>query len=86
MYDLTTGIDAVSFYALSVTDADVIMADGTRLEGVGVQPDRMVLPTADDLATGRDPVLAVALTLAGYPTDAARAATLLPRRSAGAAR
>ena len=86
MYDLATGIDAVSFYALSVTDADVMMADGTRLEGVGVQPDTMVLPTADDLATGRDPVLAAALTMAGYPTDAPRAGTLLPRRSEGAVR
>lgn len=86
MYDLATGVDAVSFYALSVTDADVIMADGTRLEGVGVQPDTMVLPTADELATGRDPVLAAALTMAGYPTDAARAGTLLPRRNEGAVR
>jgi hypothetical protein len=37
-----------------------------------------VLPTASDLAAGRDPVLAMALTMAGYPTDATQAGTLLP--------
>ena len=57
--------------------SDVIMPDGTHLEGGGVQPDMRVLPTPADLASGRDPVLAKALTMAGYPTDAARAGTLL---------
>jgi carboxyl-terminal processing protease len=80
LYDLVMGADVQTFYALSVTDADLIMPDGARLEGRGVQPDTVVLPTAVDLATGRDPVLAAALTMAGYPMDASRAGTLLPRR------
>jgi carboxyl-terminal processing protease len=79
-YDLVTGTSIVTLYGLSVTDADVIMPDGTRLEGRGVEPDSLVLPSAADLAAGRDPVPAMALTMAGYPTDAARAGALLPRR------
>lgn len=79
-YDLVTGTTVLTLYGLSVTDADVIMSDGTRLEGRGVEPDSLVLPTAADLAAGRDPVLAMALTMAGHPMDAARAGALLPRR------
>jgi C-terminal processing protease CtpA/Prc len=73
IHGLATGANVLTFYGLSITDADVIMPDGTHLEGRGVQPDMRVLPTAADLAAGRDPVLAKALTMAGYPTDAARA-------------
>jgi carboxyl-terminal processing protease len=79
-HDLFTGEKVVTLYGLSITEAEVIMPDGTRLEGRGVPPDMRVLPTATDLATGRDPVLAKALTMAGHPTDAALAGTLLPRR------
>jgi carboxyl-terminal processing protease len=79
MHRLTTAFGA-NRYGLSITDADMIMRDGTRLEGRGVRPDSLVLPTPADLAAGRDPVLAMALTMAGHPTDAAQAGTLLPRR------
>jgi carboxyl-terminal processing protease len=79
-FDLVTGTSALTVYGMSITDADIIMRDGMRLEGRGVQPDSLLLPTAADLAAGRDPVLAKALTMAGYPTDAAQAGTLLPRR------
>jgi carboxyl-terminal processing protease len=78
IHELTTAFGA-NPYGLTITDADVIMPDGTRLEGRGVRPDSLVLPTAADLASGRDPVLALALTMAGYPTDAARAGELLSR-------
>lgn len=70
---LHSGANVLALYGVSITNADVIMPDGTRLEGRGVTPDALVLPTAADLAAGSDPVLAMALTMAGYPTDAARA-------------
>jgi carboxyl-terminal processing protease len=78
-HDLTTAFRA-NPYGLSITDADVVMPDGSRLEGHGVRPDSLVLPSAADLAAGRDPVLALALTMAGSPTDADRAGKLMPRR------
>jgi len=67
-------------YAVSVTEADVIMADGGRLEKKGVTPDFAVLPTAADLAEGRDPALAQALKFAGQDLDAKQAGALLPSR------
>jgi C-terminal processing protease CtpA/Prc len=74
------GVQTAFFYGVSVTDADLVMADGGRLEGVGVLPDELILPTASDLAAGRDPVLARALTLAGAPLGAAEAGALLKTR------
>jgi len=70
------GMETTILYGVSVTEADVIMADGGRLENVGVVPDEIILPTGADLAAGRDEVLARALTLAGAPTDAAKAGWL----------
>ena len=74
------GTETVVFYATSITDADIVMADSGRLEHVGVTPDEILLPTADDLATGRDPVLARALALVGVSIDADSAGKLLPPR------
>jgi carboxyl-terminal processing protease len=67
-------------YAVSVTTSDVVMPDGGRLEKVGVEPDFQVLPTAHDMAAGRDPALAQALQFVGHPMDPAAAGALLPRR------
>jgi C-terminal processing protease CtpA/Prc len=61
-------------YAVAVTNADILMKNGESLEHRGVTPDELILPTQDDLAAGRDPVLARALELAGQritPADAA---------------
>ena len=69
--------DSVIIYGTRVAVADFIMSDGARLEKAGVVPELTVVPTAEDLASGRDPVLARALTIAGKPIDAARAAALL---------
>jgi C-terminal processing protease CtpA/Prc len=55
----------MTVYAVSITEANVIMSDGKSLERVGVVPDALVVPTAADLATGRDPALARAAGLVG---------------------
>jgi hypothetical protein len=65
-------------YQFLVTDADIVMPDGKSLEGAGVVPDELLLPTAADLAAGRDPALARAAALAGLDLDAAAAGQLFP--------
>jgi C-terminal processing protease CtpA/Prc len=74
------GTQNATIYGVSVTDADLVMSDGGRLEQVGVTPDETILPTAADLVAGRDAVLARALTLAGSPTDAEKAGRLFVDR------
>jgi C-terminal processing protease CtpA/Prc len=59
------GIGSVAFFGTSITVADLRMSDGSSLEKIGVTPDETVVPTGADLAAGRDPVLARAITLLG---------------------
>ena len=75
------GADIVVVYGVSVTDADIIMPDGGRLENLGVVPDIIVLPSGKDLADGRDPALARAITLAGHAVDADSVGRLFPPES-----
>jgi carboxyl-terminal processing protease len=72
-YSHQIGIGTVLFYGASVTEADLRMSDGQSLEHKGVSPDILLLPTASDLAAGRDPVLARAaeeLNIKISPEDA----------------
>lgn len=78
-----TGFDAgtqnMISYGMNLTRADVIMTDGKSLEHVGVTPQLILLPTAKDIAEGRDPVLAGALKLLGVEVDPAEAGKYFPR-------
>jgi carboxyl-terminal processing protease len=74
------GVERMVFYGASITNADVIMSDGKSLERVGVVPDEAVVPSAEDLAAARDPVLARAAALLDVPLDAGAAGQLFPRR------
>ena len=76
-HPLRQGMENVVLYGVSVTDADIVMTDGASLEGVGVTPDTRIVPTAQDLAAGRDPVLARALDIFGHPMDAGMAVLLV---------
>jgi len=72
------GAEVMVFWGLSVTNADVIMSDGKSLEKIGVTPDELILPTAQDLANKRDPVMARAAEMVGLKMDAAKAGSLFP--------
>jgi C-terminal processing protease CtpA/Prc len=77
-YGHEIGMDIKVFFGSSITNADLIMSDGKSLEKVGVQPDEIVLPTGQDLAAQRDPVLSRAAELVGVKLDAEKAGSLFP--------
>ena len=56
---------AITYTGMSVTIADLIMKDGSRIEGVGVIPDEAIGPTGFALAHGSDPILSYAATKLG---------------------
>jgi carboxyl-terminal processing protease len=80
LYPLHVGIMRAIPVALSSTNADVIMPDGMRLERVGVTPDKLLLPTAQEMSVSHDPVLAYAASLAGVELDRKKAGALFPTR------
>jgi len=77
-YPLQLGVVNAIFFGINVTDADLIMTDGKSLEHVGVTPDELLLPTPEDMATNRDPVLAHAASLVGIKLDPKSAGALFP--------
>jgi C-terminal processing protease CtpA/Prc len=64
-FKMTAGINKEIYYSASITNADVIMSDGKSIEHFGVTPDEIILPTAEDISKGRDPVLSRALDILG---------------------
>ena len=77
-YTYKSGMEITAFYGASITDADLVMGDGMSLEHRGVLPDEVVLPSAEDLATGRDPVLAHAVETVGAKLNPEAAGKLFP--------
>jgi carboxyl-terminal processing protease len=61
------GMDVVVFYGVQVTTAKLEFPGGIALEGAGVAPDILCIPSAKDLSEGSDPCLALA-----YKTAAER--------------
>jgi carboxyl-terminal processing protease len=78
MYPHQIGVDVVIFFAVSVTVSDLLMADGNSLEHHGVTPDEVKLPTPEDLAASKDPVLSYAASLAGVTLDPVEAGKFFP--------
>ncbi|MFL6229852.1 MAG: S41 family peptidase [Pyrinomonadaceae bacterium] len=79
-YELDGSGDPV-LYGMMITNADIIMTDGKSLEWVGVTPDKLMLPTADDIREHRDPVLAYAASLAGVNLAPEKAGTLFAAKA-----
>jgi carboxyl-terminal processing protease len=77
-FEYKLGMTTMTFYGASITDADLIMTDGKSLEHVGVTPDVVVLPSARDLASGRDPVIAAAVALCGGSITPEKAKSFYP--------
>jgi len=77
-YPLKEGTGLIIPFGVEITEENIIMTDGKTLEKLGVVPDVMLLPTAADLAEGRDPVLSHAAELAGAKLDSASAGKMFP--------
>jgi carboxyl-terminal processing protease len=75
---LQVGVKEGLAFGISATDADLIMSDGKSLEHVGVTPDELLLPTAQDMSLNHDPVLAYAASLVGIKLDPKKAGELFP--------
>ncbi len=77
-HGMDAGSETVIPYGMSITNADVIMSDGKSLEHTGVTPDELILPTGEDLALRRDPVMARALETLGIKVSSDEAGKFFP--------
>jgi len=77
-YAHRTGLNPVFSYGTLVAGADLVMADGKSLEHTGVTPDETILPSAADLANGRDPAMARAAEIVGVTLSPEEAGKLFP--------
>jgi hypothetical protein len=75
-YPHEVGFEKVMQYWMQVSVSDVLMSDGHRIEGVGVTPDSLVVPTGTDLAANRDVAMAKALSIVGVTRTPEQAALL----------
>lgn len=74
----TYGTHQVIAYGMEISLANFIMPDGNSLEHFGVTPDEKMLPSQQDLALGRDPILAAAAAKASVMLAPEKAAELFP--------
>jgi C-terminal processing protease CtpA/Prc len=64
VYELRIGTKVYIDYGVQVSVAQLLFPDGENLEGRGVTPDYVVLPSGEDLREERDPMLAKAAEVA----------------------
>ena len=77
-YSRGIGTDTKVFYGTSITVADIIMTDGASLEHAGMVPDEVLLPSGEDLAARRDPIITRAASLVGINIEPEKAGAFFP--------
>ena len=65
------GAGPTVYYGMQVAVSEWEFENGRKLEGVGMVPDFLLIPTQEDIASLRDPVMAMALKQAGQVVDPA---------------